>query len=71
MVKTPDPENDLRWLKNRETRLQVELSKVRKQIANLEGKKLGDAIVEDCGCDDAGDTEQSTKKSKKTTKKEK
>lgn len=73
MVRTPDPENDLKWLKNRETRLQNELSRVRKKLATLEGKELGDAIVDDCGCDEAGDTEQSTTKSKKksTKKKEK
>ena len=70
MVRTPDPKNDLKWLKTRETRLQNELSRVKKKIAALEGQKLGESIVDDCGCDGEGDIEQSAKKSKtKSTKK--
>ncbi|MCK5641325.1 MAG: hypothetical protein KAJ19_11025 [Gammaproteobacteria bacterium] len=72
MVRTPDPENDLKWLKNRETRLQIELRKTQKQIEVLEGKKISEVIADDCGCDETGEKEKSdTMPKKKTTKKKK
>ena len=76
VVRTPDTENDLMWLKRRETALQNELSRVRKKIEVLEGGEISEALVdEDCGCDDevpeAGENEsKSKKKSTKRKKKE-
>ena len=70
-----DNTNDLVWLKNREMRLQGELSRVRKQIKTIEDAKESQALdtelVSEIETTDPQPDEQTNEKPKKGKKQKK
>lgn len=72
MVRTPDPENDIRYLKRRKTTLQNELSRVKRKLSKLEADIKGESLVKETVEvvePEEGESEQPTKTSGSKTKK--